>query len=291
MDQQQTVTRIYRVAIKHGEDYTTVEETITLPVGASQEQIDEAVATGLAIFEAQRLAVEAQIAQIRQSSPAPTPEPEASDGQRRLIDALADELRMTDEDLGDLAAKSGVESWETLTKRQASALIDELKRRKTIIERQRQEEPQQARQPQAPAQGRQRQEEPQQARQPQPAPSTPARRGPPAEQLARARAAQAEAHERTGLPPAGERIRHPDDPATDSQQRAIFRLASKCGDRRLKALAGQMMPVIGDTDPRELRDAETLAALRLTKAQASQLIGLLNEEAEQAAQAAGNRAA
>lgn len=192
MDQQQTITRIYRVAIKHGEDYTTVEDAVTLPVGASQELIDQAVATGLAIFEAQRLAVEAQINQIRQSAPAPAPEPEASDGQRKLIDSLANEIGMSDEDLGDLAAKNGVERWETLTKRQAHTLIDELKRRKAALsERQRHDEPQ--------AQ----------------APQGPTRRGPPTEQLTRARAAQTEAHERAGLPAPGDRIRNPNEPASD----------------------------------------------------------------------------
>jgi hypothetical protein len=269
MDQQQSIMRIYRVAIKHGEDYTTVEDAVTLPVGASQELIDQAVATGLAIFEAQRLAVEAQISQIRQSAPAPTPEPEASDGQRKLIDNLANEIGMSHEELGELAAKNGVESWETLTKRQAGVLIDELKRRKAALsERPRHEEPP----------TRQRQE-------PQ-ATQGPTRRGPPAEQLTRARAAQAEAHERAGMPAPGDRIRNLNDPATDAQLRAITREVNKKGDRRLTALAGQMRAVVGEINPKDLRDPEFLDDLQLTKGQASQLIGILNDETARAAPAA-----
>lgn len=135
MEPQPTITRTYRVAVKHGDDYTTVEEVVTLPVDASEEMIDQAVATGLSIFEAQRLAVEAQIALIRQ---APATEPEASDGQRKLIDALASEVGMSEDDLNDLGTEYGVGGWEKLTKRQAGSLIDELKRRKAaLLERQR----------------------------------------------------------------------------------------------------------------------------------------------------------
>jgi hypothetical protein len=43
-----------------------------------------------------------------------------------------------------------------------------------------------------------------------------------------------------------------------------------------------MKPLIGNIRPSDLRDADIVAGLKLTKGQASQLITLLNEEAERA---------
>ena len=40
-----TVTRTFRTAIRCGEDFITIEETIVLPAGASDEQIQEAYKT------------------------------------------------------------------------------------------------------------------------------------------------------------------------------------------------------------------------------------------------------
>jgi hypothetical protein len=267
MQSTPTVTRIYRAAIKCGDDYVTVEETITVPSNAPQDVIDQAVATGWAVYETQKEALDEQIARIRAEPHAPATEPEASRGQRKLIDDLAREVGLTEEDMHDLAAKHGVESWEALTKRQASALIDDLKADKAALERQRVEEA-----PARPAT--------------QPAPHGPGRSpNPNPDQLARAREALAEAHQRAGASNAarpGDRIRNPAEPATDNQLRALLREASKRSDRRLAALTAEVQKVVAGLDPVDLRSGETLAQLRLTKGAASMLLDLFAREGQQA---------
>ncbi len=48
-NEQPTVARTFRAAIRIGEDFYTVEETITLPIDAGDEEIAQAVNTGLRI--------------------------------------------------------------------------------------------------------------------------------------------------------------------------------------------------------------------------------------------------
>jgi len=276
MSQQQpaTIARTYRAAIKHGEDYTTVEETVVLPIDASDEEIQQAVATGLRIFAAQHLAVETQIAQIRANTPAPAPPEPASDGQRTLIDALAEELGWSDATLDTFAAERQitVADWQTLTKRQAHGLIDALKRCKTAAEPQRAEVAQ--------------------------ATDQPTRQAPDPDQLTRARTAQAEAHAHVGLrAPSREQrpmiIRDPEAPASDPQMSLIRRKVDAHQDRTLEQLAPQIAAVFNlqHISLKQLRAAATWLRLRdqadatkrLTMGRASQLISLLDTARDKAA--------
>jgi len=130
---QPSVTRTLRAAVKVGDDYYTIEETITLPPTVSDEQIAQAVATGLRMYEAQRAAVEAQIRDLREhvvSQPLPVqirePDAPASEKQRQYMDYLLKELSWDSEHLAAFAAERMLNVL-TLTKREASELIDELK--------------------------------------------------------------------------------------------------------------------------------------------------------------------
>ena len=67
-DKEALVSRTYRAAIKSGDDYITIEETISLPPTASDSEIAQAVDTGLRIFRAQQSAVEAQMAELGAST-------------------------------------------------------------------------------------------------------------------------------------------------------------------------------------------------------------------------------
>jgi hypothetical protein len=125
------VTRTLRAAVKIGDDYYTLEETIALPPTASDAEIAQAVATGLRIYEAQRGALDAQIAQLREGRTASLPamrEPDApaSEKQRAYMDYLLKELEWTSDQLAAFAAERDL-NLLTLTKREASALIDDLK--------------------------------------------------------------------------------------------------------------------------------------------------------------------
>ncbi len=269
-----TITRTYRVAVKHGDDYTTVEETITLSLDASDEDVQRAVDLGWHIFAAQREASEAQIDQIRAAAPEPAPEP-ASDGQRKLIDALADELRWPDVDLDAFAAARGITGWGALTKRQASSMIDAMKAAKVEDERQRAEE------------------------RAAPPPAAPAAPAPDPDQLARARQVQAEAHARAGMAPPDQgprrpvAIRDPEAPASDPQIALIRRKVAERDDASLKALAPEIAALFGATtiEIKRLRAATTWVDLRdrddpakrLTKGRASDLITLLDREERRAA--------
>lgn len=130
---ERSVTRTYRTAIKLGEDYLTIEETVTLPIDASDEEVQQAIELGWRIFRAQREAVEQQIAGVRETQPAPAPitvrDPDApaSDKQRNYIATLQDNLSWTNEQLTTYADDHGVDL-VTMTKGQASGFIDGLKK-------------------------------------------------------------------------------------------------------------------------------------------------------------------
>lgn len=130
---ERNVTRTYRAAIRIGEDFITLEETITLPFDASDDEVRQAVDLGWRIYQHQREAVERQISSIREDHQ-PTggitirePDAPASDKQRNYIAALQDDLAWSGEQLGSFAASQGVDL-VTLTKGQASVFIDSLKR-------------------------------------------------------------------------------------------------------------------------------------------------------------------
>ncbi|MBX0326774.1 hypothetical protein K2Z83_03645 [Oscillochloris sp. ZM17-4] len=130
---ERSVTRTYRAAIRLGEDFITLEETVTLPLDASDEDVQRAVDLGWRIYAAQRDAVAQQVAGAReghgQAAPITVRDPDspASDKQRNYIAALQDDLSWTNEQLGSYAGEHSVDL-VTMTKGQASSFIDSLKK-------------------------------------------------------------------------------------------------------------------------------------------------------------------
>lgn len=128
-----TVSRTYRAAIRLGEDFITLEETIALPIDASDEEVAQAVDLGWRIYRAQKEAAESQIADIRGSIGAPAPitvrDPDspASDKQRNYIATLQDQIGWTSEQIASYAEEQNVDL-VTMTKGQASVFIDGLKK-------------------------------------------------------------------------------------------------------------------------------------------------------------------
>lgn len=132
-NEQRSVTRTYRAAVRLGEDYVTLEETITLPIDASEEEVRQAIALGWQIYQAQREAVEQQVASVREAQGAHAPimvrDPDApaSEKQRNYIATLQDNLTWSNEQLAGYATEQALDLI-TMTKGQASAFIDDLKR-------------------------------------------------------------------------------------------------------------------------------------------------------------------
>lgn len=130
---ERSVTRTYRTAIKLGDDFITIEETITLPIDADDQTVQQAVDLGWRIFRSQREAVEQQIAQIREQHAATTaitvrdPDAPASERQRNFIASLQQALGWSGEKLAAFAQEHGYDL-VALNKGQASAFIDELRR-------------------------------------------------------------------------------------------------------------------------------------------------------------------
>jgi hypothetical protein len=130
---ERSVTRTYRAAVRLGEDFITLEETITLPIDASDADVEQAVDLGWRLYRAQRESIEQQIGHVRETQVGPVaitvrdPEAPASDKQRNYIAALQDDLSWTNEQLASYAGEHGVDL-VTLTKGQASGFIDDLKR-------------------------------------------------------------------------------------------------------------------------------------------------------------------
>lgn len=132
-EQQPTVSRTIRAAIRIGEDFYTVEETVSLPLDASDETIAQAVHTGLRIYEAQRMATEMQVRELRAqvaTSPLPIqirePDAPASDKQRSYVDYLVNELGWDQDRLHTFATEHNFDLIK-LNKREASELIDKMK--------------------------------------------------------------------------------------------------------------------------------------------------------------------
>jgi hypothetical protein len=130
---ERSVTRTYRAAIRIGEDFITLEETVALPLDASDEDVQRAVDLGWRIYAAQREAVAQQVAGVRESQghggPITVRDPDspASDKQRNYIAALQDDLSWTNEQLNGYAVEHSVDL-VTMTKGQASSFIDGLKK-------------------------------------------------------------------------------------------------------------------------------------------------------------------
>ena len=132
-NEQSTISRTFRAAIRIGEDFYTVEETITLPIDAGDEEIARAVDVGMRIYAAQRAAAEGQIRDLRAqvvSNPLPVqirePDAPASDKQRAYMDYLLNELGWDTGRLHEFATERRFDIL-TLNKREASELIDQLK--------------------------------------------------------------------------------------------------------------------------------------------------------------------
>jgi hypothetical protein len=130
---ERMVSRTYRAAIRIGEDFITMEETIALPLDASDDEVTQAVDLGWRIFRAQREAADAQVNDIRSAigTPAPItvrdPDAPASDKQRNYIVTLQDNLTWNSEHLAAYAEEQNVDL-VTMTKGQASLFIDGLKK-------------------------------------------------------------------------------------------------------------------------------------------------------------------
>jgi hypothetical protein len=130
---ERIVSRTYRAAIRIGEDFITLEETVTLPIDASDDEVTQAVELGWRIYQAQRAAVEQQISGVREAAgPAQPitvrdPDAPASDKQRNYIGALQEDLTWSAEQLATYAREQSVDL-VTMTKGQASTFIDGLKK-------------------------------------------------------------------------------------------------------------------------------------------------------------------
>jgi hypothetical protein len=130
---ERLVSRTYRAAIRIGEDFITLEETIALPLDASDEEVAQAVDLGWRIYRAQRQAVEEQIAGVRETAGPPPaivvrdPDAPASDKQRNYIVTLQENLTWSGEQLATYAQEQQVDL-VTMTKGQASTFIDGLKK-------------------------------------------------------------------------------------------------------------------------------------------------------------------
>ena len=130
---ERTISRTYRAAIRIGEDFITLEETIALPIDASDEEVSQAVDLGWRIYRAQREAAEAQASEIRSAIGTPQPftmrDPDspASDKQRNYIATLQEQISWNSEQLAAYAEEQEVDL-VTMTKGQASVFIDGLKK-------------------------------------------------------------------------------------------------------------------------------------------------------------------
>lgn len=130
---ERLVSRTYRAAIRIGEDFITLEETIALPLDASDEEVAQAVELGWRIYRAQRQAVEEQVAGVRETAGPPPaivvrdPDAPASDKQRNYIVTLQENLTWSGEQLATYAQEQQVDL-VTMTKGQASTFIDGLKK-------------------------------------------------------------------------------------------------------------------------------------------------------------------
>ncbi len=121
-----SVSRTYRAAVKIGEDYVTIEETITLDVDATDEQIAQAVELGWRIFKAQQDSAKAQILEARESY-GDDRERIALPSQLERINDLQRILGWDAQQLADFLAERRLDG-SKLSRRQASLVVDQLRR-------------------------------------------------------------------------------------------------------------------------------------------------------------------
>lgn len=136
------VARTLRGAVRIGDDYWTIEETITLPTTATDAQISEAVHAGLRMYQAQREAFDSQVNALREQAlraalDAGRPEHKASkdepisEKQQRYMEFLMEQLGWG-HDLNRLRefisdSQIQVRDVAQMTKLEASVVIDALK--------------------------------------------------------------------------------------------------------------------------------------------------------------------
>ena len=121
------VTRIYRVASKIGEDFHTVEMTVTLPVGATDAEITEAIDLGTRIYQAQSTAMLAEISALRAAIP-PVPLLRPSPPTQPQLDKVGQlQARLSAATTAAVYKELNIPGVAPQTKAQASALIDRLK--------------------------------------------------------------------------------------------------------------------------------------------------------------------
>lgn len=123
---ESTVTRTFRAAVKIGEDYVTIEESIALPLDASDADIANAVALGWRIYAQQRDAGEAQILEARESYGSDR-ERGALTSQFQRIDELQKILGWDATQLTTYLQERRLDVHK-LTRRQATQFIDQLRR-------------------------------------------------------------------------------------------------------------------------------------------------------------------
>lgn len=121
-----SVSRTYRAAVKIGEDYVTIEETITLDVDASDAQIAQAVELGWRMFKAQQDSAKAQILEARESY-GDDRERIALPSQLERISDLQRILGWDAQHLADFLAERRLDG-SKLSRRQASLVVDQLRR-------------------------------------------------------------------------------------------------------------------------------------------------------------------
>jgi hypothetical protein len=121
------VTRTYRVASKIGEDFHTVEMTVTLPVGATDAEIAEAIDLGTRIYQAQSTAMLAEIGALRAALPS-TPPPQPAPPTRPQLDKVGQlQARVSIATIAAVYRELHIPGVSPQTKAQASALLDRLK--------------------------------------------------------------------------------------------------------------------------------------------------------------------
>ncbi|HEU4324585.1 MAG TPA: hypothetical protein VFS21_15690 [Roseiflexaceae bacterium] len=118
------ISQVRRAAIRIGEDFITVESTIQLRPGATDAEIAEAIETGLRIASAQAVAMDAQIAQLREDAQRMPPAPPTD---KQLAAVARWQGRLSVETIAAVYTELGIEGPTPQTKAQASALIDRLK--------------------------------------------------------------------------------------------------------------------------------------------------------------------
>lgn len=146
MTNDPSVTRTYRTAIKLGEDYVTLEETITVPVGATDDEIAQAGDTSLRVFGVQHERAQKLLKGLRDqfaqdapqrgyqggngngngSTTIRDPDAPATEKQRNFIARLQEDAGWSNEQLAVIARQSGIDLVD-MTKGQASQLIEILK--------------------------------------------------------------------------------------------------------------------------------------------------------------------